>query len=63
MFGEEYVNTGTSIDVASDDNPTNEPEPNIIVFTRPYRDFVSRTLNQKAFVSWWKSPIPHSVSI
>ena len=39
-FGKEYVNAEAPIDVAPDDNPTNEPEPDIIVFARPFREFM-----------------------
>jgi Uma2 family endonuclease len=35
VFGERYVNSETSIDVAPEDNPTSEPEPDIIVLARP----------------------------
>jgi Uma2 family endonuclease len=35
VFGGKYVNTETSIDVAPEDNPTSEPEPDIIVLARP----------------------------
>jgi Uma2 family endonuclease len=41
VFGKEYVNPEAPIDVAPDDNPTNEPEPDIIVLTRPTREFLS----------------------
>lgn len=39
VFGGEYVNPEAPIDVAPEDNPTNEPEPDLIVLTRPLRDF------------------------
>ena len=35
VFGEEFVNAEAPTDVASGDNPTNEPEPDIIVLKRP----------------------------
>jgi Uma2 family endonuclease len=35
VFGEQYVNPETPIDVASGDNPINEPVPDIIVLARP----------------------------
>jgi|HubBroStandDraft_6_1064221.scaffolds.fasta_scaffold153026_2 Uma2 family endonuclease len=39
VFGEKYVNQEASIDVAPEDNPTNEPEPDLIVFSKPSREF------------------------
>lgn len=39
VFGEQYVNPEASIDVAPEDNPTNEPEPDLIVLTRPSLEF------------------------
>jgi Uma2 family endonuclease len=39
VFGEQYVNQETPIDVAPEDNPTNEPEPDLIVLSKPSRDF------------------------
>jgi Uma2 family endonuclease len=40
VFGEEFIDTETSIDVASEDNLTSEPEPDIIVLTRPTPKFL-----------------------
>jgi Uma2 family endonuclease len=34
-FGAEYVNPETSIDVSPEDNPTSEPEPDLIVLSKP----------------------------
>jgi Uma2 family endonuclease len=39
IFGEKCVNQEAPIDVAPEDNPTNEPEPDLIVFSKPYREF------------------------
>jgi Uma2 family endonuclease len=39
VFGEAYVNTEAPIDVAPEDNPANEPQPDIIVLTRPSWEF------------------------
>ena len=39
IFGEKFVNPETSIDVAPKENSTNEPEPDLIVLTRPSRTF------------------------
>jgi Uma2 family endonuclease len=39
VFGRGVVNTEAPIDMAPEDNPTNEPEPDIIVLKRPYREF------------------------
>ena len=41
VFEEEYVNQEAPIDVAPEDNPTNEPEPDLIVFSKPYREFTA----------------------
>jgi Uma2 family endonuclease len=41
VFGEEFVNPEAPIDVAPEDNPTNEPEPDIIVLKRPSWEFRS----------------------
>lgn len=38
-FGEQFVNPEAPIDVAPEDNPTNEPEPDLVVLTRPSREF------------------------
>jgi Uma2 family endonuclease len=35
VFGEDYVNGEAPIDVALEDNPTSEPEPDLIVLARP----------------------------
>jgi Uma2 family endonuclease len=34
VFGEQFVNPGTPIDVAPGDNPINEPEPDLIVLAK-----------------------------
>jgi len=39
VFGEQYVNPETPIDVAPEDNPTNEPEPDLIVLNKQSREF------------------------
>jgi Uma2 family endonuclease len=39
VFGEQYVNPETPIDVAPEDNPTSEPEPDLIVLARPSQEF------------------------
>jgi Uma2 family endonuclease len=39
VFGKGVVNAETPIDVAPEDNPTNEPQPDIIVLKRPSREF------------------------
>jgi Uma2 family endonuclease len=35
VFGWDRVNSAAPIDVAPEDNPTNEPEPDVIVFNLP----------------------------
>ena len=39
VFGEEFVNPEAPVDVAPEDNPTNEPEPDVIVLKQPFREF------------------------
>src|SRR5438552_1235938 len=41
IFGSHFVNPGAPIDVAPDDNPTNEPEPDLIVLARDLSEFTS----------------------
>src|ERR1700683_4790043 len=38
-FGEQFVNSEAPIDIAAEDNPTNEPEPDLIVLTRLSSEF------------------------
>ena len=38
-FGTQFVNPETPIDVAPEDNPTNEPEPDLILLAKPWREF------------------------
>jgi allantoinase len=38
-FGGEFINPAAPIDVAPEDNPENEPEPDIIVLKRPSQEF------------------------
>jgi Uma2 family endonuclease len=38
-FGEQFVNPEAPIDVAPEDNPTNEPEPDLVVLVEPSREF------------------------
>ena len=39
VFGDEFVVSQTSIDVRPEDNPTNEPMPDLIVLVRPAGQF------------------------
>jgi Uma2 family endonuclease len=39
VFGENFVNQAAPIDAAPEDNPTNEPEPDLIVRSKPSREF------------------------
>jgi len=41
VFGEEVVNSETPIDVAPEDNPTNEPQPDLVVLKRPSAEFLT----------------------
>ncbi len=41
IFGGRFVETEPSIDVAPEDNPTSEPEPDLIVLTKPSWEFAS----------------------
>jgi Putative restriction endonuclease len=38
-FGEQFVNPHAPIDVAPEDNPTNEPEPDLVVHRKASREF------------------------
>jgi Uma2 family endonuclease len=38
-FGEQFVNPAAPIDVAPQDDPTNEPEPDLVVLAKPSREF------------------------
>lgn len=38
-FGTQFVNPEAPIDVAPEDNPANEPEPDLVVLTRPSSEF------------------------
>jgi Uma2 family endonuclease len=42
-FGVRFVNSEAPIDVAPEDNPTNEPEPDLIVLKENYSGFRSET--------------------
>jgi Uma2 family endonuclease len=39
VFGDEHVDSGAPIDVAPEDDPTSEPEPDLIVLARPSTEF------------------------
>jgi Uma2 family endonuclease len=39
VFGPRFVQQEASIDVAPQDNPINEPEPDLIVLERPFTDY------------------------
>lgn len=41
VFGERFVHPEAPIDVAPEDNPTNEPEPDVIVLSRDLSNFRS----------------------
>jgi Uma2 family endonuclease len=41
VFGEQFVHQEVSIDVNPEDNPSNEPEPDLIVLNRDFRHFRS----------------------
>ncbi len=41
VFGARFVQQGSPIDVAPEDNPTNEPEPDLIVLNRDLTQFLS----------------------
>jgi len=38
-FGEQFVNPEAPIDAAPEDNPTNEPEPDLVVLNKPSQEF------------------------
>ena len=54
-FGEQFVNPEAPIDVAPEDNPTNEPEPDLIVLARPRANFRMPIRNRPIFVWWSRS--------
>jgi Uma2 family endonuclease len=39
VFGKQFINLNAPIDVAPEDNPTNEPEPDVIVLKRDLSNF------------------------
>ena len=41
IFGERFVHQENPIDVSPEDNPTNEPEPDLIILNREYTNFRS----------------------
>ncbi len=41
VFGKPFVNQDAPIDVAPEDNPTNEPEPDVIVLNRELSNFLA----------------------
>jgi Uma2 family endonuclease len=41
VFGADYIIPESPIDVAPEDNPTNEPEPDLIVLNRDFNQFLS----------------------
>ena len=41
VFGGRFVNSAAPIDVAPEDNPTNEPQPDIIVLKRTFTGFLT----------------------
>jgi Uma2 family endonuclease len=47
VFGSRLVNSEAPIDVAPEDNPTNEPQPDLIVLKREYSGFRSVTPQPK----------------
>jgi Uma2 family endonuclease len=47
VFGGRFVNSEAPIDVAPEDNPTNEPVPDMIVLNRSYSGFRSATPQPK----------------
>jgi Uma2 family endonuclease len=47
VFGARLVNAEVPIDVAPEDNPTNEPQPDLIVLKREYSGFRSATPQPK----------------
>src|ERR1051326_4028476 len=48
VFGKQYVNSEAPIDVAPEDNPASEPEPDLIVLTLPSREFREANTNPAA---------------
>ncbi len=50
-FGEQFINAEAPIDVSPEDNPSNEPVPDLIVLNRDFKSFVST------------NPQPHDISL
>lgn len=40
-FGADHINANAPIDVSTEDNPSNEPEPDLIVLARPSHEILS----------------------
>jgi Uma2 family endonuclease len=49
-----FIDTEPSIDVAPEDNPTSEPEPDIIVLTKPTWEFLVKPHTVRYSACWWK---------
>lgn len=54
VFGGRFVNTEAPIDVAPEDNPTNQPVPDLIVLERAYAESSS---------FWSSTPQPHDSAL
>jgi Uma2 family endonuclease len=39
MFGGQHVDTETTVDVAPEDNPTSEPQPDLVVLQKPSQEY------------------------
>ena len=42
VFGARFVQQERSIDVSPEDNPTSQPEPDLVVLAKPYREYKTR---------------------
>src|SRR5438067_1316847 len=52
VFGGRFVNLNAPIDVAPEDNPTNEPVPDLIVLKRSFADFRSAIDRPQGSAVW-----------
>jgi len=59
IFGGRCVNSGAPIEVAPEDNPTNEPQPDLIVLRSDYAGFRSATPQPQDLRCWSRSLTPH----
>lgn len=65
-FGKAFVNAEAPIDVSPEDNPSNEPEPDLIVLTKEWTGFVAANPQPKdirLLVEIADSTLPYDLSV